>query len=75
MAFQPLPPFDIPHNVVRKSPFRFLILPVSQYEKAHFRVRYGAFQPPIWPISHVEMVLFAMRKMQLRHKLLIFNVL
>ena len=46
MTFQPLPPFDIPHNVVLKSPFRFLILPVSQYEKAHFRVRYGAFQPP-----------------------------
>ena len=46
MAFQPLPPFDIPHNVVLKSPFRFPILPVSQSEKAHFMVRYGAFQPP-----------------------------
>jgi len=61
MAFQPLLPFDIPHNVVLKSPFRFLILPVSQSEKAHFRVRYGAFQPPKWAILHDEMVLFAMR--------------
>ncbi len=61
MTFQPLPPFDIPHNVVLKSPFRFLILPVSQYGKAYFMVRYGAFQPPKWAFSHDEMVLFAMQ--------------
>ena len=61
MAFQPLPPFDIPHNVVLKSPFRFPILPVSQYGKAYFMVRYGAFQPPIWAILQDEMVLFARR--------------
>ena len=61
MAFQPLPPFDIPHNEVRKSSFRFLILPVSQYEKAYFMVRYGTFQPPIWAILQDETVLFARR--------------
>ena len=62
MTFQPLPPFDIPHNVVRKSSFRFLILPVSQSKKAHFMVRYGAFQPSIWAILHSEMVFFAMQR-------------
>ena len=61
MTFQPLPPFDIPHNIVRKGSLHVLILPVSQYEKAHFRVRYGAFQPPIWAILQDEMVLFAMQ--------------
>jgi len=44
MAFSIIPYFDIPHNVVRKSPFRVLILPISQCEKAHIGVRYGAFQ-------------------------------
>ena len=56
-----MPHFNIPHNVVRKSPFRFLIKPISQCEKAHIEVRYGAFQPLKWAISHAEMVLFAKR--------------
>ena len=61
MTFRTMQHFDIPHNVVRKSPFRFLILPISQYEKAHIEVRYGAFRPLKWAISHAEMVLFAKR--------------
>jgi len=58
-TFSITPSFDIPHNVVRKSPFRFLILPISWCDKAHIRVRYGLFQHPKWPISQAEMVLFA----------------
>ena len=54
-----MPHSDIPHNVVRKGPFRVPILPISQCEKAHIEVRYGAFRPLKWAISHAEMVLFA----------------
>ena len=36
--------------------FRVLILPVLACDKAHIRVRYGAFRPLKWAISHDEMV-------------------
>jgi len=39
-----------------------MILPISQSEKACFVMRYGAFHPLKWAISHAEMVLFAIRK-------------
>ena len=59
--FRSEPPSDIPRNVVRKSQFRVPILPISQSDKAHIRVRYGAFQPPKWALLQAEMVLFAKR--------------
>ncbi len=59
--FRTIPSYDIPHNVVRKSSFRFLIKPISWSEKAHFRVRYCAFQPQKWAISHAEMAYIAMQ--------------
>ena len=55
-------PFDIPHNVVRKNTFRVPIKPISQCDKAYFRVRYCLFQPQKWPISQAEMVHIAMRR-------------
>ena len=54
--------FHIPRIVVRKYWFRFPILPISQCDKAHFRVRNGAFQPPKWALLHCKMVLFAKRR-------------
>ncbi len=36
-------------------------MPISQYYKAHFRVRNGAFQPLKWAILYAKMVLFARR--------------
>jgi len=59
--FQSVPPFHIPYIIDRKSSFRFLILPISWCDKAHFRVRYGAFQPPKWALLQAEMVHIAMR--------------
>ncbi len=59
--FQTIPCFDIPHNIVRKSSFRFLIKPISWYDKAHFRARYGAFQSLKWAISAYEMAYIAMQ--------------
>ena len=46
----------------RYCPFRSPIKPISQSDKAHFMVRYGAFQPSIWAILHSEMVFFAMQR-------------
>ena len=60
--FRAVPPFHIPYIVVRKSAFRVLILPISQCDKAYFRVQYGLFWHPIWAISHSDMVHFAMRE-------------
>mgnify|MGYP007108684158 CR=1 FL=1 len=62
MPFRAIPYFDIPHNVVRNYSLHVMILPVSHSDKAHFRVRYGAFQPLKWAILHADMVLFAVRK-------------
>ena len=61
MMFRTISCFDIPHNIVRKSSFRFLIKPISWYDKAHFRARYGAFLPLKWAISAYEMAYIAMR--------------
>ena len=36
-------------------------MPISQYDKAHFKVRNGAFQPLKWAILYAKMVLFARR--------------
>ena len=60
--FLSVSPFDIPRNIVRKSTSCFPILPISRCEIAHISVRYGAFQPPKWPILQDEMVLFAKRE-------------
>ena len=62
VPFLSVSPFDIPHNIVRKSAFRVLILPISQCDKAYFRVQYGLFWHPIWAISHSDMVHFAMHE-------------
>ena len=59
--FQSVPPFHIPYIIDRKSSFRFLILPISWCDKAHFRVRYGALRPPKWALLQAEMVHIAMR--------------
>ena len=59
--FQSVPPFQIPYIIVRKSSFRVPILPISSYNKAYFRVRYGLYWLLKWAISQDEMVLFAKR--------------
>ena len=59
--FQSVPPFQIPYVIDGKSSFRFPILPISQCEKAHFRVQNGAFQPSKWALLQVEMGHIAMR--------------
>ena len=59
--FQSVPPFHIPYIIDGKSSFRFPILPISQCEKAHFRVQNGAFQPSKWALLQAEMVHIAMR--------------
>ena len=61
-AFRTISYFDIPHIIVRKSPFRVLIWPISQCDKAHFVMRYRPFQPLKWAFSHDEMGLFAKRR-------------
>ena len=39
-----------------------MIMPISQSDKAYIKVRYGAFRPLKWAISHDDMVLFAKRQ-------------
>ena len=39
-----------------------MIMPISQSDKAYIVVRYGAFRPLKWAISHDDMVLFAKRQ-------------
>ena len=53
--------FDIPYPIVRKSSFCVPIMPISRYDKAYIGVRYGAFRPLKWAISHAEIAYIAMR--------------
>ena len=54
--------FDIPYPIVRKSSFCVPIMPISRYDKAYIGVRYGAFRPLKWAISHAEMAYIAMQQ-------------
>ena len=54
--------FDIPYPIVRKSSFCVPIMPISQSDKAYIGVRYGAFRPLKWAISHAEIAYIAMQQ-------------